>query len=82
MSGNQTPSTFTKRQRVALRLLARGGARYGTEYEAMTELRDMGLAYAHDTGKPPPGRWTWRPTAAGLAAQSALTALRAGGSQR
>lgn len=69
-------TTFTRAQKGALRLLARGGARYGARYGIMTELRDLGLCYAHDTGKPPPGRWTWRPTAAGRAAIASMEAVK------
>ena len=61
----KTEVALTRRQAIALRLLARGGARYGTRHAEMTALRDMGLAVAHDTGKPSPGKWTWRPTEAG-----------------
>ena len=56
---------FTKAQMAALRLLARGGARYGPRHSTMSELRALGLAYAHDKGTAGPGRWTWRPTPAG-----------------
>lgn len=68
----ETP--LTRRQRGALHLLARGGARYGTRHDAMAELRDLGLAYAHDKGglREYPGRWTWRPTPAGRAAIAAM----------
>ena len=57
-----TLAAMTKRQRAAVRLLATGGARYGTMLTEMRQLRDMGLAQAWDTGKVLPGRWTWRPT--------------------
>ena len=57
---------LTKRQKLAMRLLARGGARYGTMHSEMTELKAMGLCYAHDKGTRGKGRWTWRPTPAGL----------------
>ena len=57
---------FTRAQRQALDLLARGGARYGTRISVMKELKDMGLCCPHEEkrrkGK---GRWTWRPTALG-----------------
>lgn len=59
---SQTAPALTRRQHAALRLLGRGGARYGTMIAEVKRLRDRGLAVAHDTGKPPPGRWTWRPT--------------------
>lgn len=50
----------------ALRLLARGGARYGTQLPAMTSLKAQGLCYAHDKGPSfRKGRWTWRPTPKG-----------------
>lgn len=58
-------STFTKAQMRALGLLARGGARYGTQIVAMRQLQAMGLCRAHDTGKGGKGRWTWRPTPEG-----------------
>lgn len=73
MSGSQQAASFTKRQRTALRLLARGGARYGTMHTEMTELKRMGLAFAFDHRRPGPGRWTWRPTQAGRAAIAALS---------
>lgn len=53
--------SFTSRQKRAFKLLARGGARYGTMHTEMSELRVMGYAYAHDNGRSGPGRWTWRP---------------------
>lgn len=56
---------LTKAERVALKFLARGGARYGTRLREMRLLKDKGLAYAHDKGTEGPGRWTWRPTQAG-----------------
>ncbi len=68
----KTTPPLTRRHIVALQLLARGGARYGTMHEQMTELRDMGLCRAHEKpgrvvhGKMV-GQWTWRPTDAGLA---------------
>jgi len=70
---------YTRAQRQALALLARGGARYGTRYVVMCQLRDMGLCYAHDKGEHlTKGRWTWRPTEAGRAAIAALAAARGG----
>lgn len=65
------PAPLTKPERRALRLLlAQGGARYGTQHDAMASLRDRGLAYACDRGNRGMvvhrgrmvGRWTWRPT--------------------
>ena len=55
-------SPLTKLQTRAMRLLARGGARYGTMHATMLGLKDLGLAYVYDTGKIGHGRWTWRPT--------------------
>lgn len=60
-------SRFTEKQRQALDLLARGGARYGTRINEMRELKAMGLCYAHDKGKGfGVGRWVWRPTQAAV----------------
>lgn len=67
-----TRPDLSKSQREALRLLSRGGARYGTRTADMQALKAHGLAVAHDTGKPPPGRWTWRPTEAGRAMLEAM----------
>lgn len=64
---SETAAALTRRQVRALRLLARGGARYGTMHAEMTQLRNLELAYAHDTGREGPGRWTWRPTPSGRA---------------
>ena len=63
---------LTGRHIVALQLLARGGARYGTMYEQMAELRDMGLCAAQQKlGKIVNGKevggWIWRPTTLGRA---------------
>ena len=67
-----TAPQLSRRHIVALQLLARGGARYGTMHAEMAELRDMGLCRSHQK----PGRvvrgklvgdWTWRPTDAGRA---------------
>lgn len=63
--------TFTKAQRQALELLARGGARYGTRVEVMKELKAMGLCAAHQNSK---GRWVWRPTEKGWKAVAATEA--------
>lgn len=61
--------TLTRDQQRALALLVRqGGARYGTQIGAMRDLKSMGLAAAHDTGKKGAGRWVWRPTPKGVQA--------------
>lgn len=64
-SSPSVPTPLTRKQKQALDLLARGGARYGTRYTEMQELLEMGLCYAHDNGKKGKGRWTWRPTEKG-----------------
>lgn len=73
-------ATFTRLQKRALRLLARGGVRYGTQITEMRQLRDMGLCYAHDKGEQPngKGRWTWRPTDEGrrVIAEMGLEAMK------
>jgi hypothetical protein len=68
-NADQSPATapLTRKHVVALQLLARGGARYGTMYAQMAELRDMGLCQAHQTPGKTVGQWTWRPTDAGRA---------------
>lgn len=54
---------FNKAEMAALRLLARGGARYGTRIAIMYSLKDRGICYAHDKGSHiGAGRFTWRPT--------------------
>lgn len=66
-------ATFTRSQRQALALLGTGGARYGTRYEVMRELKEMGLCYAHDKGSHlRRGRWTWRTTQKGREAYESL----------
>lgn len=60
------PTPFTEKQMQALELLATGGARYGTRFDDMTALKDMGLCYAHSKGdEGRVGNWTWRPTEKG-----------------
>ncbi len=57
---------MTRKERQALILLGRGGARYGTRITEMYALKERGLCYAHDKGPSVgAGRWTWRPTEAG-----------------
>lgn len=63
---------WTKKQRRAMALLARGGVRYGTMHAQMSRLRDLGLAYAHNTGVPGLGQWTWRLTPDGWATAKGL----------
>ena len=76
----KTP-TLTKNQMKALKLLARGGARYGTQIMGMKELHKMGLCYAHDKGQHlKKGRWTWRPTKEGWSVINELGVLNGGGS--
>jgi hypothetical protein len=67
---------LTKDERRALRLLARGGARYGTMQNAMRGLRIRGLAFVHDKGREGPGRYTWRPTPQGLSLARELETAR------
>lgn len=50
---------FSKRQNVAIRLLARGGARYGTMLDEMKQLKTMGYAVAAQNRAQ---RWVWHPT--------------------
>lgn len=65
---------FTKAQRQAIDLLARGGARYGTRIAVMKELQAMGLCDSH---KNQYGRWVWRPTAKGWEVITELEARKA-----
>ena len=65
-------TTLNKKQRQALDLLARGGARYGTRIDVMKQLASMGLCYAHDKGTKGKSRWTWRPTPQGCAVIASL----------
>ena len=44
----------------------------------MKQLRDMGLAVAHDTGKHPTVRWTWRPTHLAKSMSAKLESVDAG----
>ncbi len=54
---------LNKAEKAALRLLARGGARYGTRIAEMRSLKARGICYAHDKGPAfNKGRFTWRPT--------------------
>jgi hypothetical protein len=50
---------LSRDQRFALKLLARGGARYGTRISAMKQLQDMGICRALMDRH---GRWVWVPT--------------------
>ncbi len=66
MTPAEIAARLTRAQRVAMRFLGRGGARYGTRYPEMVELRRMGLCAPHDKGAGHDrGRWTWRPTPLG-----------------
>lgn len=56
---------LSRQERVTLARIEKMPMRYATRYGICAQLRNLGLVLAHDTGKPPPGQWVWRITAAG-----------------